>query len=65
MFVQKREVTNRSTDVAGILKRFGAKPVVAAEPEPKEAEQNLEDELAQEFDLPRLDDGSFHEQSAR
>lgn len=33
MFVQKREVTNRSTDVAGILKRFGAKPVVAEEPE--------------------------------
>lgn len=65
MFAQKREVTNRSTDVAGILKRFGAKPVVISEPEPKQTEHNLEDELAQEFDLPRIVDGSFHEQSAR
>jgi len=53
MFVTKRELVNRSTDVAGIIaKRFGAKPVEQP-PEQKE-EMNLEDEFAQnEFDLPR------------
>jgi len=43
LFIKKREITNRSTDVAGIVKRFGAKPVAPVEPETKEI--TMEDEL--------------------